>query len=103
MKHRVKEHLCRVYGLGMDDIDELYGIGCQTVGATLSRLEIAFSGEGDSREITDAAHMLKGALFNMGLLELGDLARDMELAGKRGRMEEARTVYGRLRPALKYF
>jgi HPt (histidine-containing phosphotransfer) domain-containing protein len=103
MKQRVKEHLCRVYGLGMDDIDELYGIGCQTVGATLSRLEIAFSGEGDAREIADAGHMLKGALFNMGLVELGEMARALEQAGKDGHMEEARAVYGKLRPALKFF
>ncbi|MDY0226858.1 MAG: Hpt domain-containing protein [Desulfomicrobium apsheronum] len=103
MKQRVKEHLCRVYGLGMDDIDELYGLGCQTVAATLSRLETAFSGAGDEQEIADAGHMLKGALFNMGLVELGEMARALEQAGKDGHMEEARAVYERLRPALKFF
>jgi HPt (histidine-containing phosphotransfer) domain-containing protein len=86
----------------MDDIDELYGLGCQTVADTLGRLEAAFS-VCDEQEVADAGHMLKGALFNMGLVELGELARALELAGKDGRMEEARDVYGRLRPALEFF
>jgi hypothetical protein len=47
--------------------------------------------------------MLKGTLFNMGLLELGELARALELAGKGGRMEEARAVYDSLSSALKFF
>ncbi|PKN41514.1 MAG: hypothetical protein CVU60_10880 [Deltaproteobacteria bacterium HGW-Deltaproteobacteria-18] len=102
MKQRVKEHLCRVYGLGMDDIDELYGLGCQTVVVTLGRLEAAFS-LCDEQEIADVGHMLKGALFNMGLVELAEMARDLELAGRDGRMEEARDVYERLRPALEFF
>lgn len=102
MKQRVKEHLCRVYGLGMDDIDELYELGLQTVTDTMSRLDAAFSGC-DEQEIADAGHMLKGALFNMGLVELAELARALELAGKDGRMEEARDVYETLRPALEFF
>ena len=102
MEQRVKEHLCQVYGLGLDDVEELYGLGCQTVAATLGRLESAFL-RSDAQEVADAGHMLKGALFNMGLLELGELARALELAGKAGRMEEARAVYGALCPALKFF
>ena len=102
MEQRVKEHLCQVYGLGLDDVEELYGLGCQTVTATLDRLEAAFL-RSDAQEVADAGHMLKGALFNMGLLELGELARALELAGKAGRMEEAHAVYDALRPALKFF
>jgi HPt (histidine-containing phosphotransfer) domain-containing protein len=102
MEQRVKEHLCQVYGLGLDDVEELYGLGCQTVAATLGRLEAAFL-RSDAQEVADAGHMLKGALFNMGLLELGELAKALELAGKAGRMEEARAVYDALRPALKFF
>lgn len=102
MEQRVKEHLCQVYGLGLDDVEELYGLGCQTVGATLGRLEAAFL-RSDAQEVADAGHMLKGTLFNMGLLELGELARALELAGKGGRMEEARAVYDALSPALKFF
>lgn len=102
MEQRVKEHLCHVYGLGVDDVEELYGLGCQTVAATLSRLEAAFL-KSDAQEIADAGHMLKGALFNMGLVEFGEQARALEAAGKSGRLEEAHAVYEALRPVLKFF
>ena len=102
MEQRVKEHLCQVYGLGMADVEELYGLACRTVASTRVRLEDAFL-RSDVQEIADAGHMLKGALFNMGLTELGETARALELAGKAGRMEEARTLYAGLLPSLERF
>jgi HPt (histidine-containing phosphotransfer) domain-containing protein len=102
MEQRVKKHLCQVYGLGMADVDELYGLACRTVTSTRVRLEDALS-RSDAQEIADAGHMLKGALFNMGLDELGEAARALELAGKAGRMEEARTIYSRILPSLESF
>jgi len=102
MEQRVKKHLCQVYGLGMADVDELYGLACRTVASTRARLEDAFS-RSDVQEIADAGHMLKGALFNMGLDELGEAARALELAGKAGCMEEARTIYSRILPSLESF
>lgn len=102
MEQRVKEHLCQVYGLGMDDVEELYEIGCQTVQDTRGRLESAFS-RNDIHELTEASHMLKGALFNMGLVEQGEMARKLELAGKAERMEEARIMFPSLRNALEDF
>jgi hypothetical protein len=47
--------------------------------------------------------MLKGALFNMGLVELGEMAKSLELAGKAGRMQDARTIYAGLLPPLRSF
>jgi HPt (histidine-containing phosphotransfer) domain-containing protein len=92
MEQRVKEHLCHVYGLGMDDVEELYELGRQTVRDTLSRLTDAFA-RSDAQEVADAGHMLKGALFNMGLPELAEQARALEVAGKSGQLEEVRLVY----------
>lgn len=102
MEQRVKEHLCRVYGLGMSDVEELYELGRQTVRDTLYRLTDAFE-RSDAQEVADAGHMLKGALFNMGLAELAEQARALELAGKSGRLGEARTVYAVLCPDLSRF
>ena len=102
MEQRVKEYLRRVYGLGLADVDELYSLGTRTVASTLSRLEDAFL-RSDVQEIADAGHMLKGALFNMGLAELGEMAKALELAGKAGRMQDARTIYAGLLPPLRSF
>jgi len=102
MEQRVKKHLCQAYGLGMNDVEELYELGCQTVLDTRGRLEGAFS-RNDIHELTEASHMLKGALFNMGLAELGEMARKLELAGKAERMEEARIMFPLLRNALGEF
>jgi HPt (histidine-containing phosphotransfer) domain-containing protein len=102
MEQRVREHLCRVYGLGMDDVRELYEIGCQTVLETLARLEKA-QACADMHELGEASHMLKGTLFNMGLTELGELARNLELAAKGARRDEAAVVLTRLGQALAPF
>ena len=102
IEQRVKEHLCRSCGFGMEDVQELYGLGCRTVLDTRSRLAGAFL-LSDMRELEEASHMLKGALFNMGLNELGEMARQMEQAGKAGRIEEARAVFEELHPALDCF
>lgn len=102
MEQRVKEHLCHVYGLGLGDVEELYELGRQTVRDTVRRLNDAFA-RSDAQEAADAAHMLKGALFNMGLTELAEQARNLELAGKSGQLEEARLVYAALCPVLCRF
>lgn len=102
MEQRVKEYLCQVYGLGMDDVEELYELGCQTVQDTRGRIEVALS-RNDIHELTEASHMLKGALFNMGLVEQGEMARKLELAGEAERMEEAWIIFPLLCNALEGF
>jgi hypothetical protein len=99
MEQRVKEHLCRVYGLGLSDVRELFEIGCQTVLDTLTRLEKAQACV-DMHEVGEASHMLKGTLFNMGLIELGEMARNLEVAGKGACHEEAAQILARLGHAL---
>lgn len=101
-ERKVKEHLCRVCGLGMDDVEELYALGRQTILDTRERLDAAFS-RADAGEAADAGHMLKGSLLNMGLEEPGATAKLLELAAKAGRMDEARALYEALRPLLARF
>lgn len=100
LEQRVREHLCQVYGLGMDDVQELFEIGRDTVDETLCRLDEALAGA-DWSGTADAAHMLKGTLFNMGLTELGESAKALELAAKDGREDDVRTLYPELRRALE--
>lgn len=102
LERRVLEHLCRAYGLGLEEVRELYAIGRDTVGETLGRLDEALARD-DWPVMADAAHMLKGTLFNMGLQELGEAARNLELAAKEGCSIEARRLHAELVPALKEF
>lgn len=99
MEQRVKGHLCRVYGLDMGDVQELFEIGCQTVLDTLARLHKA-QACADMHEVGEASHMLKGTLFNMGLIELGEMARNLELAGKGACHDEAAKILAGLGHAL---
>jgi len=95
LEQRIKEHLCRVYGLGQGDVAELYEIGRHTTGETMARLELARR-RADAAELAEAAHMLKGTLFNMGLTELGEVARSMELAARDSRLDETSACFSRL-------
>lgn len=99
IEQRIKEHLCQVYGLGLGDVQELYEIGSQTVLDTLARLHKA-QACADMHEVGEASHMLKGTLFNMGLSELGEMARNLELAGKGACHDEAATILAGLSQAL---
>lgn len=102
LEQRVLEHLCRVYGLGPEEVRELFAIGRDTVDRTLRRLEEALGRE-DWPGMAEGAHMLKGTLYNMGLTELGDAARSLELACKHGRADEARGLFSGLAKALGIF
>lgn len=102
LEQRVREHLCQVFGLGLEDVQELFEIGHGTVMEVMGRLDGAFA-RGDVQEMIDASHMLKGTLFNMGLTELGEAARSLEMAGKEGRLDEIGSVYPALRRALENF
>lgn len=83
MDTMIKTYLCSTYGLGMDDVEELFGLGVQTVRDCLGILDSEWQG-GDMATFVEAMHTLKGALFNMGLEALGEQARRLELAGKAG-------------------
>jgi HPt (histidine-containing phosphotransfer) domain-containing protein len=102
LEQRVKNHLCQVYELDLEGVQELYEIGHDTVTATVRRMHAAFSG-GDLQDLGDAGHMLKGTLFNMGLTEEGELARSLELACREGRADEVRGLFGRLKEVLAGF
>lgn len=95
MERRVKEHLCRVYDLSLDEVHELFVLAHQTVLDTMARLESSCK-TGSAVELGDAAHMLKGALMNMGLTELAVIAKNLETAGAQSRIEDARRLFADL-------
>lgn len=87
METKVKEHLASMYGVDKDDVDALFALARQTVVTALGRLERARA-LADMKEAAEAGHMLKGALLNMGLAQLGDEARQLEMAAKQGLADE---------------
>lgn len=92
MEHRVKSHLCRVYGLGLDDVGELFEIGRDTVLDSLGRLERAIIGH-DLAEAREVGHMLKGTLYNMGLDDIAELARELEAKAKNGVVMDTEVLF----------
>lgn len=102
MERMVKDYLCRIYGVGAQEVADLYRLGCDTVLETQGRLEQALE-RNDTVEIVDGSHMLKGTLFNMGLGELGELARAMEQAAKVGDISQAKVIFSQLRQLMEFF
>lgn len=91
MKKTIKAHLCSMYGLGADDVEDLYQLGVQTVRDCLRVLDAEYAR--DMASFAESMHTLKGALFNMGLEGLGNQARVLELAGKNGEAGLIRDTY----------
>ena len=87
MEAMVKKHLASVYGMDLNDVEELFVLGRQTIVNALGWLERA-KVLADMNEMVEAAHMLKGALFNMGLSQLGEDAKLLEMAAKQGAGDE---------------
>ena len=102
MEHRVKKHLCRVYALSLDDVGELFEIGRETVLESLERLERAIA-ERDLAEAREVGHMLKGTLFNMGLDEVAEMAKELEAKGKNGDMADTAAIFAAVRRTLNEF
>jgi len=57
---------------------------------------------GDSTGIHHAAHSLKSSSANVGAMRLHVLLRDLERAGKDDRLEEARTLFERVRDEYRH-
>lgn len=102
MEHRVKNHLCHVYALGLDEVGELFEIGRDTVLDSLGRLERAIA-RSDLTEAREVGHMLKGTLYNMGLDDVAEMAKALEAKAKNGDMLETATIFEAVRQQLSEF
>lgn len=99
MEKRIKEYICSTYGVALADVDELFELGRKNICETLERLVSAIHA-GNAETVVESAHMLKGTLYNMGLSELGDLARQIELEAKDGTVVGAEERYVQIRTTL---
>ena len=82
-KHQIRDHLARAYMLSDDKIDIFLPNFLTTLQTHLDNLQRPVEAE-NLEELSRAAHTLKGALLNLGLKELADVAYQMELQSKAG-------------------
>jgi len=81
---------------------ELADIFLQGSQSLLERIEQAIDA-GDSTGLYQTAHTLKGSIANFFAQDARDSAYALEMAGRAGRLEGARQVFGRLAEQLRCF
>jgi|UniRef100_A0A7V6DQM8 HPt (histidine-containing phosphotransfer) domain-containing protein len=77
------ENAARNLGIGRDELLEVLELFLEISWEDFLALKEALE-TGDQPRAAAAAHSLKGAALNLGLQELADLARTLELADKDG-------------------
>ncbi|MDD2465072.1 MAG: Hpt domain-containing protein [Desulfobulbus sp.] len=83
----VKEHLKSAYLLNEEKIESMIPIFLATLHTHMNRLaDLAISG--DTTQLGQASHAVKGALLNIGLLDLAETAYAIEKQCKSGSCPE---------------
>ena len=83
---RVSGFLCDHYKLSGDKVTEMLPTFLSVLRNHMRDMESVLE-QKDVRAIGKAGHTLKGALMNLGLDELAEIAQSIEIAGKEGRRE----------------
>lgn len=88
--------------LGLEEAEylELLELFIETGMSDLEKLQSAI-GVGESKEARSAAHSLKGAAGNMGLMEIYDLAKEIEEKAIDGQLQTISEVSNELKKKLK--
>ncbi len=81
------EELSANLGLEKDEYLELLEIMVDSGSQDMERLKQAVD-SGNAEEAAKAAHSLKGAAANLGLMELSSVAKEMEEKAKAGEIQE---------------
>jgi len=79
----IRDHLSRAYMLSDEKIDLFLPRFLTTLQTHLDNLQQPIQRK-NLEELSKAAHTLKGALLNLGLRELGDIAYHIELQSRAG-------------------
>ena len=86
-------------GLETDEYFQLVELFIEVRNTDLNVLEGAFE-KGDTKQVTDAAHSIKGAAINLGLKEIFDIAKGIEMRACKDNVEGALEAAGRIREKL---
>ncbi len=78
--------LAEKIGLEEDEYCELLELFLETGTADVDRLETAFDA-GDAQQVARSAHTINGAAGNMGLMNVHEVAKRIELAAVESRLD----------------
>jgi len=81
IKHQVKNHLKMVYLLEDEQIDQIFITAAQTLTENLLTATSALENN-DYGQLGEAAHSIKGSLLNLGLNDLAEKAKEIEINAK---------------------
>ncbi len=81
IKHQVKKHLRTVYLLKDEQIDHMLTVASKTLAANLSKAKSALKNK-DYQLLGLTAHSIKGSLLNLGLNDLAEKAKTIEINAK---------------------
>ena len=102
-KRSIREHLLHAYMLKEEQIDIYLPRFLDSLQTYLEKLQQPLQ-TGNFRELRKAAHTLKGALLNLGLHELADIAYTMEkAAGAEDTTQNFQALYRRLHDEISSF
>ncbi len=83
LEERISSHLRDTYHLQPEQIDQMLTTTSRSLGENLKRAEKA-AAACEYGNLGSVAHSIKGNLLSMGLQELGEVARKIELSAKNG-------------------
>ncbi|MDR2550286.1 MAG: Hpt domain-containing protein [Desulfobulbus sp.] len=81
--HLIKQHLKTYYLLNDEKIETMIPVFAATLRSHMARLA-ELAADGNMEQLGKASHAVKGALLNMGLADLAETARLIELRCKNG-------------------
>jgi histidine phosphotransfer protein HptB len=86
-------------GIEQDEFLELIQLFWETSTTDLSKVESAIA-SGDREAAADAAHSIKGAAASLGLMEIYEAAKQMEIDARQDRLSRIAEATGELKEAL---
>lgn len=86
--------------VGADFMLELIETYCDDVHQQMHTLQSALD-QGDEPTFTRAAHSVKSTSLSLGALSFGNLARELEMMGREGRLADARVIYQQMQAACE--
>jgi histidine phosphotransfer protein HptB len=86
-------------GIEQDECFELIELFLETSTTDLSKVETAIA-SGDREATVDAAHSIKGAAANLGLMEIYEAAKQMEIDARQDRLSRVAEATGVLKEEL---
>ena len=80
---RIKQHLQTAYLLSEEKTESMLPIFFATLREHMNRLA-HLAADGDMEQLAKASHAVKGALLNIGLMDLAETAHTLETQSKNG-------------------